>query len=161
MYGRLGESGCVVQVTGGEAAGRDLAQQWPFDLTPRHRVRAARMEVAAGGRRERGGNFATDRDESLMPDVEARDLREQRLGVRMVWLRVDLRGRRRLDDASEVHDYDAVGEMPNDTEVVADEQVGEPELLAQPHEEVEHLSLDRHVERRHRLVAHQELGLHR
>ena len=32
---------------------------------------------------------------------------------------------------------------------------------AQLHEQVQHLRLDRHVERRHRLVADQELGLHR
>jgi hypothetical protein len=51
--------------------------------------------------------------------------------------------------------------MLDHREVVADEQVGEAELLAQVHEQVQHLRLDRDVERRHRLVADDESGLHR
>ena len=56
---------------------------------------------------------------------------------------------------------DAVGDMLDHAEIVADEQVGEVELPAQLHEQVEHLRLDRDVERGDRLVADQELGLHR
>ena len=49
----------------------------------------------------------------------------------------------------------------DDAEVVADEQIGEVERLAQLHEQVEDLRLDRDVERGDRLVADQEIGLHR
>ena len=43
--------------------------------------------------------------------------------------------------------------------IVGDEQVGEAELLLQVLQQVDHLRLDRHVERRHRLVADDQLGL--
>ena len=46
-------------------------------------------------------------------------------------------------------------------QVVRDEQVGEAELLLQVLEQVDHLRLDRHVERRHRLVADDQLRLDR
>ncbi len=44
---------------------------------------------------------------------------------------------------------------------MSDEQVGEPELLLQVLEQVQHLRLHRHVERRDRLVANDQLGLQR
>ena len=69
--------------------------------------------------------------------------------------------RRRLHDAAEVHDHDAVGEVAHHAEVVADEEIGEAELLAQADEQVQHLRLDRDVERGDRLVADQEARLHR
>ena len=53
---------------------------------------------------------------------------------------------------------DPVAQVLDHAEVVADEQIGEAELAAQVHEQVEHLRLDRDVERRHRLVADQEAG---
>jgi hypothetical protein len=44
-------------------------------------------------------------------------------------------------------------------EVVRDEQVGEPELVLQVHQQVQHLRLHRNVERRDRLVGDDERGL--
>ena len=49
--------------------------------------------------------------------------------------------------------------MAHHAQVMADEQVGQAERLAQLHEQVEHLGLDGHVERRHGLVADQKTGL--
>ena len=66
---------------------------------------------------------------------------------------------RELDDLPEVHDRDPVGDVADDGEVVGDEEVGEPELLLQLDEQVQHLRLDRDVERRHRLVGDDELRL--
>ena len=43
----------------------------------------------------------------------------------MARLRVELGGRRGLDDLAEVHDGDAVGDVAHDREVVADEEVRE------------------------------------
>ncbi len=48
--------------------------------------------------------------------------------------------------------------MPDHAEIVADEEDREVEVAAQLHEQVQDLRLDRHVERRHRLVADEELG---
>ena len=48
--------------------------------------------------------------------------------VRMQRPRVQLLGRRDLDDLAEVHHRDSVGDVADHGEVVGDEQVGEPEL---------------------------------
>jgi len=47
----------------------------------------------------------------------------------------------------------------HDREVVGDEQVRQPAPLLQIGEQVQDLRLDRHVERAHRLVEHEELRL--
>ena len=49
----------------------------------------------------------------------------------------------------------------HDTQIVADEKIGQVRAPLEIHEQVQHLRLDRHVECRDRFVAHQELGLHR
>ena len=49
--------------------------------------------------------------------------------------------------------------MPDDGEVVRDEEVGELELLLQVLEQVDDLRLDRDVERRDGLVGHDEVGV--
>ena len=67
--------------------------------------------------------------------------------------------RRRLDHAAEVHHHDAVGEVTHHAEVMADEEIREPEALAQRHEKVQHLRLHRDVKRRDGFVADQQLGL--
>ena len=66
-----------------------------------------------------------------------------------------------LDDASQIHHNHAIRQMPHDSKIVADEQIRQLKLIAQIHEQIQHLRLDRHVERGHCLVAHQKLGLHR
>ena len=52
---------------------------------------------------------------------------------------------------------DPVAEVLDDRQVVADEQVGQVEVAAQVEEQVQDLALDRHVERRHGLVADDEV----
>ena len=59
----------------------------------------------------------------------------------------------------EVHDRDAIADVLDDAHVVGDEDVGEPQLGLERLEQVEHLRLDRDIERRHRLVAHDQLRL--
>ena len=49
--------------------------------------------------------------------------------------------------------------VAHDGEVVADEQIGQPEPVLQVAHQVEDLRLHRHVERRGRLVADDELGV--
>ena len=48
---------------------------------------------------------------------------------------------------------DRVGDVAHDLQVVRNEQVGDAHFLLQIHQQVQHLRLDRHVERRHRLVG--------
>ena len=66
-----------------------------------------------------------------------------------------------LDDLAEVHHRDEVGDVTDDREVVRDEDVRQTELLLQVLEQVDDAGLDRHVERRHRLVEDQQLGIER
>jgi hypothetical protein len=66
-----------------------------------------------------------------------------------------------LGDVAEVHHRDPVGDVPDDREVVRDEQVGEVEVLLEVLEEVDDLGLDGHVERRDRLVEHDQVRLER
>ena len=49
--------------------------------------------------------------------------------------------------------------MPHRREVVRDEQVGDPGLGLNVLQQVHHLRADRYVERRDRLVAHDQLRL--
>ena len=64
-----------------------------------------------------------------------------------------------LDDLAEVHHRDLGAEVPDDREVVGDEQERDVELALQVLEQVDHLRLDRHVERGDRLVGHEQLGV--
>src|SRR4249920_773217 len=81
-----------------------------------------------------------------------RNRREQCLRVRMHRRSVDLRARPQLDDLSQVHDRNAVGDVPHHRQVVSDEEIREAELTLELLEQVHDLRLDRDVERRHRLV---------
>ena len=76
-------------------------------------------------------------------------------------LLVDVVPRPDLDDLAEVHHRDVVGDVPHDREVVRDEDVRQPEVVLQRLEQVHDLRLDRHVERRHRLVEDDQLRVQR
>ena len=66
-----------------------------------------------------------------------------------------------LDDLAEVHHRDPVGDVAHDRQVVGDEQIGEAELVLELLEQVDDAGLDADVERRHRLVEHDQLRLDR
>ena len=59
----------------------------------------------------------------------------------------------------EVHHRDPVADVLDDAHVVGDEHIGQPELALERLQQVQDLRLDRHVERGHRLVADDEVGL--
>ena len=71
----------------------------------------------------------------------------------------ELVGRCDLDDPAEVHHRDAIRDVADDREIVGDEHVGEVELALQLDQQVQHLRLDRDVERGDRLVRDDELRL--
>ena len=86
---------------------------------------------------------------------------QQRPGVGVQRLGVEVVGGGLLDHAAEVHHADPVADVPHHGQVVGDDEVGEVELLLQLVEQVDHLGLHRHVEGRHRLVGDDQLGLDR
>ena len=92
------------------------------------RARAARVEAAAGRRRDRVRRLALDlrpRAAAVLARVGDRDRAEQRRGVGVDRLLVELLRRRELDDLAEVHHRDPVGDMAHDGEVVGDEDEGQ------------------------------------
>ena len=66
----------------------------------------------------------------------------------------------RLDNPAEIHDRDTISDVPDDAQIMRHEQIGEVHLGAQIHEQVEHLCLDRYVERGHSFVTDEDLRLH-
>ena len=66
-----------------------------------------------------------------------------------------------LHQAPEVEDGDPIGHVPHDAEIVGDEEVGDLLLCLEFDEQVEDRSLHRHIQRRRRLVANDELRVAR
>jgi hypothetical protein len=62
---------------------------------------------------------------------------------------------------TQVHHRHPAADMPNQPEIVGDEQVRELQPLLQIHQQVDHLRLDRHVQRGDRLVRDHERGVQR
>ncbi len=76
-------------------------------------------------------------------------------------LRENLRGASHLHDPAQIHDGDAARNVTHQPQVVCNEQIGELQLLLQIHQQVDHLRLDRDVERRHRFVGDDERRIER
>ncbi|MNL57108.1 hypothetical protein D3C87_1806460 [compost metagenome] len=50
--------------------------------------------------------------------------------------------------------------MFNHFQIVGDEDVSQTQLLLKLHQKIDHLSLNRDVQRRDRLITHDQLGIH-
>ena len=85
---------------------------------------------------------------------------EQRLGVGVERVAVQLLGAGDLDDLAQIHDGHAVRDVLDHGKVVGDEEIGQAQLLLQPDEHIDDLCLNGHVQRGDGLVHHQKLGLH-
>jgi hypothetical protein len=66
-----------------------------------------------------------------------------------------IRGRH-LNDLPQVHHGDMVADVPNHGQVMGNEEIGEAESGLKVVEQIEDLSLDRHIERRYGLVGDNE-----
>src|SRR5689334_17170269 len=89
----------------------DRAQRWDLATAAVDRMRAAQMEMTSGRRRQRGGQLAAERleaDELIVLEHQPRDAVEQRAGIRMERVRVDVSCGADLDDSAEIHDSDAI-----------------------------------------------------
>ena len=75
--------------------------------------------------------------------------------------RIDLIGEAQFDDVAELHHRDTVGDVAHDREVVRNEELGQPKLLLQVLHQVDHLRLNRYVQRAHRLVGDHDLRVRR
>jgi hypothetical protein len=61
-----------------------------------------------------------------------------------------------LHHAPAAQDDGLVGQLAHDGQIVADQDVGNPRLITDVSQQVQHLRLDRHIERRDRLVENQD-----
>jgi hypothetical protein len=71
---------------------------------------------------------------------------EERLGVGMARIPIEFGRRGQFDDLAEIHHRDAVAHVLDHAEIVGDEEIGEPVLLLEFEEEVQHLRLHRDIE---------------
>ena len=74
---------------------------------------------------------------------------------------VDRGGAADLAHLAQVHDHDPVADVLHHRQVMGDEQHGQAVATLHVLQQVQDLGLDGHVERRHRLVADQHLGIER
>ena len=65
----------------------------------------------------------------------------------MRWVLEEIRGRRSLHHLAEVHHGDPIAEMLHHPKIVGNEEIREAELLLKFSEQVQHLRLDRYVQR--------------
>ena len=84
--------------------------------------------------------------------------RKQRLGIGMLGRAGERPRLPGFDDLAEIHDRDRVAHMRNSGQIMRDEQIGKSEPILQIAQEVEDLRPDRDVERRYRLVEHDQSG---
>src|SRR5437867_11319343 len=97
-------------------AGHVVDQLWYFTAAAFVGVRTARMEGAAGWRRERVRHFARDRRARLAAHGEIGHSVEQHARVGVAWTREELRGGREFHDAAAIHHADAVGDLRHDAQ---------------------------------------------
>ena len=119
------------------------------------------MEPAAGWRVDRGGDVAGEDDALAVGGgvgVGGGGGGQEGGGVGVAGVVVDVVAGSLFGDAAEVHDGDGVADVPDDFEVVGDEQVGQAEVGLEVGEEVEDLGLDGDVEGGDGFVADDELG---
>ncbi|ELZ80681.1 hypothetical protein C454_10261 [Haloferax gibbonsii ATCC 33959] len=126
-------------------------------------LRAPRPEATARRRVSRRRHVARQRLDP--PAVFGRggsgNALQQRLRVGVFRRLEQLVCRAEFDHVAEVHHGDAVADVADDRKVVGDKEVRQPELRLEVVEQVQHLRLHGHVERRHRLVEHDEVRFER
>src|SRR5687767_9561802 len=144
----------LAQMARREVPWRDFLHGRDLDAAAIDGYWATRMEAAAGRRIDRARHVAREDDPlARAARVGHRDRREQRDRVGVLRVREEGLGLGELDDPAEVHHRDAVADVLDHREVVRDEEVGQPELVLQVHQQVDHLRLHRYVERGDGLVA--------
>ena len=131
----LGGSGGFgfLQVAGDPMPGPDLAYRRFLCRAAVERERAARVEAAAAGRIDRARHVAVQNDRAAARRrVRHRHRRQQRARIGMAATAVNRSAPvRQLDDLAEIHHRDAVRQVLDDRQIVADEQQRQPEFVLQ------------------------------
>src|SRR5215212_7434123 len=115
----------------------------------RRELLAAGTELTTGGRIGRARQVAGQQNPlpgALLHRIGNRDRRKQRLGIRVRRVLVDIVDRADLHDLAQIHHRYPIRDVPDHRKVVRDEEVGQRELGLQLVQQVDHSSLDRHVQ---------------
>src|SRR6056297_3402713 len=118
----------LCQVTG-DARVADLAHFGPLTAATVHRQGAARMKGAARWRVDRVGDLALGWVDLPPEGVHAWGRVEQHPCIGMLWLGKQPVARRLLDQPAEIKNTDLVGHVLNHGKVMADEEIGQAQLL--------------------------------
>ena len=121
------------------------------------------MKAASGGGMDRTGNFSFhERYYVIAPaGIRIGDRIEKKSGVRVERLMENILRAAQLAEPAQEHDADPVGDIAHYREVVADEQISQASGLLQALQEIQDLVLDRDIQGRDGLVAHDESRIRR
>jgi len=114
------------------------------------------MESAPFGWRSHVGNLSGNDVEVCFPAAEAGRRQHQLARVGMSRTIEQNVGGAHLDNTPGIHDSDSVTQRCNDTLIMGDEKHGQAARLCKIPDQHDDLSLDRHIERRGRLVGDQD-----
>jgi hypothetical protein len=117
------------------------------------------MERTPGRPVDEARRRSRNRAQQLLGRVDPRQALHQADRVRVARRREHRVHVRQLDDLARVHDDDPIGELGDQAEVVRDQDRRGVRLALRLLQHLEDLRLDRHVERRSRLVGDQQRGL--
>ena len=147
------------------AAGGVVGRRPGAPAAPRRSARSdagsARRSGSPRGRSTGRRDLAADRHQLRLHRSHRRRRAQQRLGVRVARPGEHVCDRAVLHDHASVDDVDPVAQLGDHAEVVGDEQDRGAVAVADLAQQIEHLGLDRDVERGGRLVGDQQLGAER
>ena len=123
-------------------------------------ITAAGMKFAAGRRLDRAWNIPFQNDcFTVVIQIRRRNRRKQCLRIWMGRMRIKLLCRSQLYHIAQIHHADTVADVLDNAQVMRNEQIGQVFLLLQIQKQVDHLRLNRNVQRRNGLVANDEFRL--
>ena len=134
-----------------------ISQRRRFALAAIHHRRAARVKRASTRRVQWRGHIALQHNAFTSPGrIGTGHRREQRLRVRVLG-----RSKQRtrfcgLHNLAQVHHRDAISNVTHHRKIVRNEQVTQTHFIAQVHEKIDDLSLNRDIKSRDSLVANDE-----
>ena len=118
---------------------------------------AARHETAPADALAQQRHAAANGTQHLLPaQLDARDAADQRARVRMGRLREHRVDGAFFHDLAGIEHRDPVADFAHHGEIVTDEEQAEPPLLPQPQQQRQELRFDFGIERRGRLIEHEQ-----
>src|SRR5438874_3975468 len=148
------------QMAGDAAPVGSGCELWGESRAKGKRYRTARMECAAARSRSRIGRISLqNRARPMSPRPGHRGNERPRIGMQRIQ-KNRLRGAF-LDDGAEIHHSNPIADQPDYSQIMADEDHRHAPPRLQILQKIDHLRLDRDVERRYWLVADKEIWIGR